>query len=412
MKNKVIKNPKLKVLFRSATIYLVAGLFIFAAIFSVDIYSSSAANLTDLYKQQTQASDAIRQNTAAAQAKQAEATQLASDVRKIDSDIAAIQAKINETQSQINETEKSITETENEIKQKEEDLKTQIGNRNEAIKVIYENSRTNTFEVILGSDNLSEVVNHNEYVDALEQKIETTIDEINKLKDELERKKSGLEEKKQDLDNLHVQQQAYKDGLSVQQSQKNSLLKTTKSQQSENEKQAAEAEKLYSQLSGTIKDMELKARRGSNWPRSDTSAQGFSYPTASPTISYVFGYSQAYFGGTVYHSGVDFSDVYAGDSVFSSKDGIIVDVATGCGNTYPGGPVIYGNYVKIQHEGGAYTLYAHLSYLAPGIFAGTQVSKGQTIGYVGSTGYSSGPHLHFEIRAPGDIPVDPAPLLP
>jgi murein DD-endopeptidase MepM/ murein hydrolase activator NlpD len=69
----------------------------------------------------------------------------------------------------------------------------------------------------------------------------------------------------------------------------------------------------------------------------------------------------------------------------------------------------YGNTVTILHDGGIVTLYAHMSRTAAS--TGSTVSGGELIGYVGSTGWSTGPHLHFEVRVNGS-PVDPRPYLP
>lgn len=100
------------------------------------------------------------------------------------------------------------------------------------------------------------------------------------------------------------------------------------------------------------------------------------------------------FGDVKFHSGIDIA-AYAGDSVYAA-DGGTVSVATYSSS--------YGNYVMINHGGGNTTLYAHMSSLA--VSAGQTVSKGDVIGYVGSTGWSTGPHLHFEITS-GGTRVDP-----
>lgn len=405
MMDKVINKPQFKDLFRSATIYLVAGLFIFSTTFSINIDSLSAANLTDLYKQQSSASTVIRQSTAAAQAKKAEADKLAQDVKKIDSDISAIQAKINETQSQIDETEKSILETENQIKQKEEELKIQIGNRNEAIKVIYENSRTNTFEVVLGSDNLSDVINHNEYIDALEQKIESTIDEINKLKKEMEQKKSDLETRREELNKLADQQTAYKQGLASQQKQKSVLLGDAKSQQKDYEKQVAEAKKLESQVQAeiakTIAAQNSSSSGGVSARDKGTSAVGFMWPMDYKYISCYFGESSPFQAS---HTGIDLANTI-GTPIYAASDGTVIFAGT----SPLGESVGYGRYVIIGHNARYSTLYGHM--MSYNISVGQEVKRGQTIGYEGNTGWSTGPHLHFEVREYGSA-MNPMNYLP
>lgn len=91
-------------------------------------------------------------------------------------------------------------------------------------------------------------------------------------------------------------------------------------------------------------------------------------------------------GVTKYHSGIDVGCAY-GDTIWAADDGTVCFAGTKGG---------YGNCVMINHGNGYYTLYGHLSSIA--VSEGTAVSKGNTIGYVGSSGVSTGPHLHFEIR--------------
>jgi len=94
------------------------------------------------------------------------------------------------------------------------------------------------------------------------------------------------------------------------------------------------------------------------------------------------------------HNGLDM-DGSTGDPIRASAGGTVILVGVKGG---------YGNTVMIDHGGGMVTLYAHQSKL--GVSVGQKVTAGQTIGYVGSTGVSTGPHLHFEVRIDG-APVDP-----
>jgi murein DD-endopeptidase MepM/ murein hydrolase activator NlpD len=98
------------------------------------------------------------------------------------------------------------------------------------------------------------------------------------------------------------------------------------------------------------------------------------------------------------HPGIDLHASY-GDPIHACRAGTVVSAG------WLGG---YGNAVIIDHGGGMATLYGHQSRMA--VTAGQQVTAGQVIGYIGSTGYSTGPHLHFEVRINGNV-VDPAPYL-
>ncbi|NLW65705.1 MAG: M23 family metallopeptidase, partial [Clostridiales bacterium] len=117
--------------------------------------------------------------------------------------------------------------------------------------------------------------------------------------------------------------------------------------------------------------------------------------TSTGNVSSYFGYrTHPIFGDQRFHSGVDIS-AGSGTTIMAADSGTVLSA------TYH---YSYGNYVVISHGSGSSTLYAHMSSIA--VSAGQSVSKGQTIGYVGSTGCSTGPHCHFEIRVGGSL-VDP-----
>lgn len=97
------------------------------------------------------------------------------------------------------------------------------------------------------------------------------------------------------------------------------------------------------------------------------------------------------------HKGVDLA-AKAGTPVFATGDGTVSSAGVRGG---------YGNLVEVQHPNGYATRYAHLSRVAPGVREGGLVRQGEVIGYVGSTGLSTGPHLHYEVRRKGE-PVDPS----
>jgi murein DD-endopeptidase MepM/ murein hydrolase activator NlpD len=136
------------------------------------------------------------------------------------------------------------------------------------------------------------------------------------------------------------------------------------------------------------------------WPCSGPITQGF-----GPT-SYSFEFPYVYQGVDYphFHTGVDVG-VGMGTPIGAAAEGVVVLAGT---NVVDGRPAGYGTYVVIAHGGGLYTLYAHLSRL--GVTAGERVRAGQEIGLSGSTGNSTGPHLHFEVRLGAD-PVDPMPYL-
>ena len=124
-----------------------------------------------------------------------------------------------------------------------------------------------------------------------------------------------------------------------------------------------------------------------------------------------FGYRKDPFNSSVneFHNGVDLTGKNgAADYVLAFADGIVTyarNFVQGKTSTYPA-----GNYVVIQHENGYLTRYLHMAYNTVRVKTGERVKKGEVIGYMGTTGSSTGVHLHFEVRL-NNTPVDPVPFL-
>src|SRR5687767_2457449 len=122
-------------------------------------------------------------------------------------------------------------------------------------------------------------------------------------------------------------------------------------------------------------------------------------PLQSATLTSDFGMrTHPVLGGRRNHKGIDLAQP-SGTPVYATADGVI-----GKAEWFSS----YGNYIQIEHGGEMQTRYAHLSGYA--VAAGEQVRKGQLIGFVGSTGRSTGPHLHYEVRVAGEA-VDPTPYM-
>ena len=109
------------------------------------------------------------------------------------------------------------------------------------------------------------------------------------------------------------------------------------------------------------------------------------------------------------HNGIDIvNQGYTLGYITAHSDGVVVGCRNNCNGFEKGS---YGNYVKIKHDNGYYTLYGHMAYNTVRVSVGQRVSKGEILGYMGNTGYSFGGHLHFEVRNPSDVRIDPTPYL-
>ena len=117
--------------------------------------------------------------------------------------------------------------------------------------------------------------------------------------------------------------------------------------------------------------------------------------------------TQSYKAGV--HNGIDLvGKDYTLAWEVAHSDGTVVAVRNNC-NGFENGS--YGNYVKIRHDNGYYTLYGHMAYNTVRVSVGQRVSKGQVLGYMGNTGMSYGGHLHFEVRTPSDVRINPTEYL-
>ena len=109
------------------------------------------------------------------------------------------------------------------------------------------------------------------------------------------------------------------------------------------------------------------------------------------------------------HNGIDVvNQNYTLGNIVAHSDGVVVGCRNNC-NGFENGS--YGNYVKIKHGNGYYTLYGHMAYNTVKVSVGQRVSKGQVLGYMGNTGMSYGGHLHFEVRNTNDVRIDPTEYL-
>ena len=139
---------------------------------------------------------------------------------------------------------------------------------------------------------------------------------------------------------------------------------------------------------------------------SNPSASGYIFPVAGLSTANIANHNYPSYSG---HTGVDVNINVVGRSVVAVKAGTVV---TSTALRYSNGNYrSYGEYIIINHHDGTMTLYAHMLAGSRTVSEGQSVSQGQVIGTVGSTGNSSGPHLHFEVRV-GGSPVNPFPYLP
>lgn len=172
--------------------------------------------------------------------------------------------------------------------------------------------------------------------------------------------------------------------------------------ENEIERLAAVTREQFAEMSSLLDEMErnipntLKKARQTQHSISGTPTE---WPTLSKRLTSNFGYrSDPFSGRASFHAGIDIAG-RTGDPIYAAGAGKVITTAKDGS---------HGKYIVVEHPGGLQTWYLHLSQI--GVSTGDSVKKGQEIGSLGSTGRSTGPHLHFEIVKQGE-PVDPMPYL-
>lgn len=234
-----------------------------------------------------------------------------------------------------------------------------------------------SFEDLLGRvDFVNEVAEYNNSV----------ISQLRTLRQTMQEDKAKLETQKVELDGR-------KQELQVQLNAARALVAEYTESAAGYEAMAAEeqakADSIASEIESRRENTASSSGSGSGSSSGGiVSESGYIWPTDSRYITSSYGMRvHPIFGYNKMHTGIDIAASY-GTNVYASKSGTVTTANWGWG----GG---YGNYVEIDHGGGNYTLYAHMSSLA--VSEGQRVEQGQVIGYCGSTGNSTGPHVHFEI---------------
>ena len=317
-------------------------------------------------------------------------------IETIDSNLADVQDKIEELKTLIDEKQAEIDETTLELEEAVATEEAQYEAMKKRIKFIYERGDSLYMEIMLSASSFSDFLTKADYVDMLEAYDRKLMDEYTEAREWTELCKATLEAEKEALDEAESAQEEEEAALEELLAEKEIELsnynrdianKTAQinTYQEEYDAEVAVIEQLEAQILQEKKDIASKM--------STIIYDGgqFAWPCPNYTrITDEFGYrTDPITGATSYHSGLDMG-APAGSAILAAYDGVVVAA------TYNWS---MGNYVMIDHGDGLYTIYMHASKLY--VSANDVVVKGETIAAVGTTGRSTGNHLHFSVRLNG-----------
>ena len=338
---------------------------------------------------------------------------LQKEVEELDVKKQEIEEKIDTTKAKIKKNEKALKKIEREIGIAEDIAKDQYDTMKKRIRYMYENGETEYIDIILGSANVGELLNQTEYMtdiaeydNSLLDKYNATIEYTKDKKAEKEKKLEELNEDKRESEKEKAENEKLSEAKSGKKSEFDALIKEADSKISGYSKQIADKEAYIDKLiaeeeakrRAEQKRLEEERRRKSENNSGgnrggEISDTGISLSWPLPGKSYIssgFGYrGEVLRGAGTFHSGVDIP-APAGTGIHAAAPGTVVS---------SGYNWSMGNYVLIDHGGGVYTVYMHSSKLL--VSSGQSVSRGEQIALVGTTGMSTGPHLHFGVKING-----------
>ena len=322
---------------------------------------------------------------------------LISKISDAETEVDDLQDKVQSLQTQISSKEKDIQQMEEEYTKQEELLDARI-------VAMYERSQTSFLEVMLNASSMTDALAKYYAASELLESDKELIQQTKDQKAKIEAEKIELESNKKDLDSSLAEQKAKVNELqslkSEKQSYANKLTEDEKAVQKEIEELEADNKKIEKEVKAAEtkyqKQLEELARQqnqknnnsnsGSN-SNSNNSSSGSGYfirPISGGSIS-----ANGYYSSGKFHGAIDYA-VSIGTPVMAAADGVVMSTADLTSS--------YGTHVVIRHANGTQTYYGHGTRGSICVKPGQTVKKGEKIMLSGSTGNSSGPHLHFEVR--------------
>ena len=363
---------------------------------------------------------------------QADADQVKSQINETEKEIKQVEANMSNTMKEIQQLEGDISEVEynldvlqENLKKLNEEISVLEKQLNEAIEKYdkrvdvartrmvaqYKYGSMTFLDVLLNSTSLSEFLSNYYLVGEILDSDEEFLNELEEEKNRIEHDKTELEEKKAVVEEQKKKVEKQKIELANKKSEKEKKVSTLNSEEAALQQQKDD---YYAELNRIQEELSRIARQNGGNTTGTYSGGTLQFPCPSyvRVSSWFGGRNAPLAGGSSYHKGIDLA-ASMGASILAAESGTVIAVYKGCTHNYGkskscgcGGG--FGNHVMISHGGGLVTVYAHCTSIY--VELGDSVTRGETIATVGTTGASTGTHLHFGTMLNGTY-VDPAPYI-
>lgn len=366
----------------------------------VTIYATSKKELEE---QSQELDKKIQETNTEIQGVKSQMSNELTQINKLNVQITEYQSEVDELESRITNLQTEITDKEAVIQQKEAEYEEKKDILEKRLVAIYKAGNTSYLDMLLSSKGLSDFISKYYLISELTRYDNDLIESIEKERTAIALEKNELNSKKDQAEQAKTTAERKKNTLNLTVNEKNQMV----SNLSDEEKQLEQTlEELEEDKRAITRELVKYASKNSNITPVEPSAAGYISPLAGKTKANITTGINGYRG----HTGADFA-CSAGTPVLAVKAGTVVTSTAlkKSDGTYRS----YGEYIAIDHHDGTITFYAHMLPGSRTVQPGDVVAQGQQIGQVGSTGNSTGPHLHFEVRVGANAKiVNPADYLP
>ena len=375
---------------------MLAALLLAVCVLCVDLSPALAVTQADIDKLKNNASDLSQQKKELQSKISALSDDIANNMKKkelLDSEISVLSSEISNVESQISTYAELITQTEAELLDAQEREEAQYELFCKRVRAMEERGTISYWSVLFKADSFTDLLSRLDFINEIMDSDQKVIQDLQDLQVEIEEKKSSLETQKAESEAAKAELVSKKSELNKQREAANALVTQLRASQSEYQEDmddlSAEAEAVQAQIVKLSK--ELAAQQAAQGKPSNAALGGYIWPVSSRRITSTFGGRASPGGiGSTNHKGIDIGGVGYTTEIHAAKAGTVIV------SQYSSS---YGNYVVVSHGSGNTTLYAHMS--SRKVSVGQYVNQGDVLGITGSTGNSTGPHLHFEITENG-----------